>query len=172
MGVYPYNFTTMKKHIKSIAFVFGALIIMGCSSDEKDRSAPVITLMEPHADEAFAPGSEIHFEANFSDNEQLASYKIDIHYGGDHTHGRNAALGEEHEYEQWDFEQVYPLSGRTMDVHRDIPIPTMINGKPIKQGEYHFGVYALDAAGNQSLVFRDIYIMDGASGGGHDHGRN
>ena len=164
----------MKTPFKNLALAFGTILFVACSSDDKDSVAPVITLIEPHVDEVFEPGEEIHFEANFTDNVQLASYKIDIHYGGDHTHGRGVALGEghDHEYEKWDFEQVYPLSGRTMDVHRDIPIPTMINGKPIKRGEYHFGVYALDAAGNQSLVFRDIYILDDHDHGGHGHGGN
>jgi hypothetical protein len=162
---------------------YGLSILLGtamisCSSDDdapRDSVAPIITLNEPFEDEIIAPGGEVHFDADFTDNEALQSYKIDIHYAGDgHSH-RPITFDEDHDHgEEWAFEITGMISGTSANAHMHIDVPTMIehDGEmhPIKKGAYHFSVFALDAAGNQSLVVRDIFIEDHDHD--HDHDQN
>lgn len=153
------------KNIKILSAIFcSSLLILSCDKDDdaKDTTPAVVTISEPGNEEAFAPGSEIHFEAVFSDNVQLASYKVDIHFNGDgHAHKLLANTEETHEV--WDFEYTNKLYGKSQKVHEHFDVPTLVNGKPIEEGEYHFGVYVIDAAGNQSVVWKKIDIMTGAA---------
>ena len=58
-----------------------------CDSEEIDTAKPQILLSEPAEEEAYAPGSAIHFVVTLSDNVALASYKVNIHGAFDgHTH--------------------------------------------------------------------------------------
>lgn len=152
---------------KSIYFflaLFTTFIITSCSSDDDggtDTVPPTIAIIEPHDHDEFEPGETMHVEIQFADNVALASYKIDIHYAGDgHSHDARD------EYEEWDFELQGTLSGTSQTIHAEIEIPEMIDGHHIREGEYHFGVYAIDAAGNQSVVWIKIEIDDHAH---HDH---
>lgn len=142
---------------------FAAITIVSCSNDDDniDTVPPAIQIVEPHAHEEFEAGHAIHAEIIFSDNEALASYKIDIHYAGDgHSHGFTD------DFEEWDYEQEGTLQGSDYTLHANIDIPEEINGKPIQEGEYHFGVFCIDAAGNQNVVWRIIVIGEHD---GHDH---
>ncbi len=88
---------------KSNAFFLMSLILLGaatfvsCEKEEVDNEKPVIRLIAPEEDEAIRPGSDIHFEVEFSDNVGLASYKVNIHGAFDgHTHSaavQGTALG-------------------------------------------------------------------------------
>ncbi len=157
------------KNIKILSTIFcSSLLILSCDKDDdaKDTTPAVVTISEPHNEDAFAPGSEIHFDALFVDNVGLASYKVDIHFNGDgHAHKSNASaidpIIEPIELEPWDFEKTGKLVGKSQEVHEHFQVPTLVNGKPIKEGEYDFGVYVIDAAGNQSVVWRKIDIMTG-----------
>jgi hypothetical protein len=140
----------------SFAMVF---LFISCSSDDEvlDTIAPGISILEPHDHEEFEPGETMHVEIIFTDNVQLASYKIDIHYAGDgHTHGVVPFSNSV----EWTFVAEGVLTGNAYTLHADIEIPTMINGSPIKEGDYHFGVFALDAAGNETVVWIEIEVGD------------
>lgn len=149
----------MKNIIFKLSLVL-VFIFVSCSSDDDnvlDTVAPGITIVEPHDHEEFEPGETIHVEINFTDNVQLASYKIDIHYAGDgHTHG----VVPFDSNVEWTYIEEGDLTGTAFTLHAHIDIPTTINGSPIKEGDYHFGVFALDAAGNETVVWIEIEVGD------------
>ncbi len=131
--------------------------LMGCSQDDVDTEKPVIEVKEPHDHAEFHPGDEIHVDIEFSDNVGLKEFKIDIHYGGDHSH---KSLLDEIE---WSFLHIEAIDGRNKHVHMHIDIP-----HNAKHGEYHFLVYCTDQAGNEAMVALEIEIED-EHGHGHEH---
>lgn len=158
----------MKTRLKLILPVFvSALFFTACNNDDDvvDTQKPVIAISEPHDDEDIAPGGELHFEALFTDNVELASYKIEIHEAfDDHSHGYNKSS---HQSNPWSYSQVFQIpAGLTRhEAVQHIDVPLMINGNPISEGVYHFGVYVTDRAGNEEQAFLDIHI----EAGDHDH---
>jgi hypothetical protein len=133
----------------------------GCKEDG-DAEKPVIYLEEPaEGDELQIGGANgVHFEAEFSDNENLASYKVDIHPNFDgHTHTRSTS-------ETVDFElnQSWLISGKNASIHHhEIKIPE--NATP---GDYHLMVYCTDAAGNESHIAVNV-VLSHEAGEEHEH---
>jgi len=146
-------------HIIVLGFIT-LLLIVSCNKgdqDAVDTEKPVIVLNRPQEGDIFKPGSEIHFDADFSDNVALGSYKIDIHSASDgHIHGRATV----NETTEWRYVRTFELESglKNTHVHEHISIPVQVQGIPIKQGHYHFGVYLIDHAGNQQQVFVEIEI--------------
>lgn len=142
-----------------ILLIVGLLFVFnGCSADEIDTESPEISILSPDNEQHFHPGEIIRFEAIFSDDMELSQFKIDIHYGGDHTH--KSTLSDEAE---WSYDHIGDLSGREQHLKLDIDIPGHA-----KHGEYHFIVFCTDMAGNQSWTGVDIFIEDD-DGDDHDH---
>src|SRR5690554_421894 len=129
-----------------------SLISVSCSNDDSqtDTQKPSIALITPQDEQVFEAGEQIHVQANFTDNVALASYKIDIHYAGD---GHQHRTLSEDENQQWAYETTGSLSGTSDTIHIDILIPT-----DAEEGHYHFGVYAVDASGNQQVVWSEIEV--------------
>ncbi|MFO7721139.1 MAG: DUF4625 domain-containing protein [Gillisia sp.] len=149
-----------------LTLIVAAVFLTSCSSDDdaRDTEKPTISIMEPHNDEEIAPGGELHFEAIFTDNVALASYKIEIHDDFDvHTH---SILKSSDNLNPWSFEQVFqiPAGQRSFEAVHHIDIPTMINGQAISEGTYHLGIYVTDTSGNEEQAFLTIHIEDD-----HDH---
>ncbi|MGQ1785013.1 MULTISPECIES: DUF4625 domain-containing protein [unclassified Saccharicrinis] len=157
--------------MKKILFVLPIFIFVfvACSSsDEVDTTKPTIELMKPVDGEAFHPGDKIEFICNFSDNDELASYKVDIHSAFD-SHAHSAIQlksgAEEDHGEAWDYENTWTFEDglSTASVsHQEMVIPVTILhegvSEEVAEGHYHLGVYCLDAAGNQSEFFIEIEI--------------
>ena len=61
---------------------------------------------------------------------------------------------------EWSHIEEGTITGTAYTLHAHIDIPTTINGSPIKEGDYHFGVFALDAAGNETVVWIKIEVGD------------
>ena len=157
----------MKKSILYIATI-ASLFIASCSSNDGDvdNQKPEIVLLEPHDHEGFQPGSEIHIQGIITDNVALGSYKIEIHGADDnHTHARLSSANI-----QFTYEQTFTVDQNTqvIELDHEIQIPETINGLPIANGHYHVGIFALDKAGNQQQVFKEIYIGNDADE--HNHG--
>ncbi|MEQ8474112.1 MAG: DUF4625 domain-containing protein [Marinoscillum sp.] len=133
----------MKRSILSLGLL-SMLFLVACEGDEVvDITAPTITLEEPEAGESFAAGGDIHFDALFEDDEELATFNLTIHDNFDgHSHGRIAVS-------PFAFDQSFPLTGKSQDVHEEIEIEVDATAGP-----YHFIVEAIDAAGN-STSFED-----------------
>ena len=140
-----------------VLLIFSSFVFVAC--DDDNTEAPVIELISPAEKDTLRIGGNVHLEMNLSANEMLASYKIDIHKE-DGPHGTKAGvsgniLGENN---KWD------VSGyKNKHVHNDeIVIP-----KGVEEGEYHFMVYCLDAAGNESYMVRNVILSH--TGGEIDH---
>jgi hypothetical protein len=136
-----------------------------CSEDgedgkDGDTTKPVINLIEPENDDTLQIGGTIHFDAEFSDNEMLASYKVDIHNNFD-NHGH--ATKQTAETVAFEYIKTWPLSKKNEKIHHhEIAIPE--NATP---GEYHLMIYCTDAAGNESYIAVDVELSREA--GEHEH---
>lgn len=124
-------------------------LFASCNNDDNnnvvDTQKPVITIVSPADEAMFTTGSTIHAELKFSDNQELASYKIDIHSAEGHSHHKHS--------EHWNYEFSGSLSGKNDEKHLDIMIP-----EEVTAGHYHFGVYAIDKTGNQDVVWIEIEV--------------
>ncbi|GEM_PF-1212183 len=165
-----FNFINMNNKFLSMLVLALAVFTYSCSSDDDgvmDTEDPVIMLNTPEDRAQFQPGEEIHIDVDFTDNVALSSYKIDIHWAGDgHSH-RLVPMHDDHDHdhgEQFDFEETGELSGTEDHIHMHIEVP-----ENAMHGPYHLGVIALDAAGNETTVFRDIAIGDYDFDHDHDH---
>ncbi|MBP5703167.1 MAG: DUF4625 domain-containing protein [Paludibacteraceae bacterium] len=149
-------------------FVLSAIMCVSfsaCDEDEADTTKPVITLDEPEDGDSLRIGESVHFEADFSDDEALGSYLIEIHNNFDgHNHKVSSTRAEE--TVPFSLKKSYDLSNlrNTHVHHHDIVIPE--NATP---GAYHLVVYCTDAAGNQSMVARDIILSLDAESHHHHH---
>jgi len=142
----------MKTHkLFFTALLLTGLAYAGCSkNDDNDSTKPVITLNSPEEGEIIYAGTDtsiICLNATFSDNEKLKQYKINIHNAAGHGHKNGNNL--------WDTTIVQPLDGRSRDVDFDI---NLANFNIADTADYHFMVYCLDEAGNESMVYRTIEV--------------
>lgn len=177
----------MKKNVLFLTslILLGTAAFTSCEKDDVDNEKPVIRLIAPEEDEEIRPGSDIHFDVEFSDNVALASYKVNIHGAFDgHTH--SATLSTRAEEEGEPFERTWlesefialgdePIAGkRSVTVHHHhivIPETITVDGveKPIKEGHYHFMVHCIDEAGLETFVAREIVISSEADEHDHHH---
>ena len=163
----------MKTRLIYLFSITASLIFASCSDDDDsviDTEAPEISIIEPHNEEEIAPGGEIHFEALFTDNIELASYKVEIHNAfDDHTH--SAVKQEEHQDNPWSYSEVFNIeAGQTsFETVHHIAVPEEFKGEHISEGHYHFGVFVTDAAGNESQAFLELHIEGDHDDHDHDH---
>ena len=144
-------------------FVLSAIMCVSfsaCDEEDADTTKPVITLDEPEDGDSLRIGESVHFECDFSDDEALGSYLIEIHNNFD-GHGHKTRADETVPFS---IKKSYDLNNlrNTHVHHHDIVISD--NATP---GAYHLVVYCTDAAGNQSMVARDIILSHDAES--HDH---
>jgi hypothetical protein len=143
-----------------------SFLFASCDNDNGDTTKPVINLEEPADGDILQIGHSVHFEGEFSDNEALASYRVNIHDNFD-NHGTHRSGGGE-DVVPFAFDSTWVISGKNLPFHHhDIEIPeTNKEGKAYAEGNYHFIVYCVDVAGNTSLVERDVVLSHEA---GEDH---
>ncbi|MDR2383688.1 MAG: DUF4625 domain-containing protein [Prevotellaceae bacterium] len=153
--------TIIKISVICLTAIFFLSLTACDKSDKSDTTKPVITLIEPAEDDVLQIGSDVHFEAEFEDDEMLASYKVNIHPNfDDHSH---AVTKSESETVDFEFDKSWTISGKNAAIHHhDIVIPE--NATP---GHYHLMVYCIDAAGNESYIAVDIELSH--DGEEHDH---
>lgn len=161
--------------------VFGALLVaitaatfVSCSDDDNDSEKPVISNVDPIEGEILQIGNEhgVHLEMDLSDNEALASYKIDIHNNFDgHTHKASVDDSAAFAYtKSWT-----DIQGKKNAHihHHEITIPSTVTvqgvEKPVRTGKYHFVIYCLDNAGNESVLSRNISLYYTDPSHDHDH---
>ena len=172
----------MKTKYSILLLLAAAIAFSGCESDDIDTRKPQIVLSEPAEEEAYAPGSAIHFVVTLSDNVALASYKVNIHGAFDgHTHSAvhpsltRATDAEPHPIERTWMESEFialgedPIAGKQQVIinHRLMEIPDSIEGRPVKEGYYHLTVYCDDSSGQESFIAREVEITHEA--GEHLH---
>lgn len=146
--------------------IFTALIIsllfVSCNDDDVDTSKPSIEVIKPaEGSRHFHQGDSFDFEAIFTDNIALKSYKVEVHWGDEHDHEAVMKSTKE-EYVKWEDEWSDELKQEKEDraVISGIVVPE--NAEP---GKYHLGVYCIDQANNQSEMFIDLEVEEE----GHEH---
>lgn len=137
-------------------------LIYSCNTDDLDTTAPIISVDSPAEDAEYYLGDTIIFTCTFSDDVELGSYKIDIHYNTDgHSHEKSTLYAMEETpfsySNSWEFD---PSLKESKVEHSEIILPDSINGQPVAHGAYHFGVYCSDAAGNENSIFIDFHIEE------------
>ncbi len=162
----------MKRRNSVIILLFAALTAFtSCEKELNDSEKPVIVLSSPVEDAEIRPGSTLHFEMTLSDNEALASYKVNIHGAFDgHEHSASATTRVS-EYAQ-PFERTWlesdfialgeePIAGkkRVTIHHHLMQVPDSIGGRPVKEGHYHLTLYCTDAEGQESFLTREVLIL-------------
>lgn len=168
----------MKKIIfTSLVMTLSALSLVSCKKESLDVEGPKIKLVAPAEDAVLKPGSEVHFEVEFADNEALGSYKVNIHDAAGHTHQHATTrapqdvVAFEKTWQESEFVKAgqEAIAGKkNAHVHHHlIKIPADIDGKKLKEGHYHFGVFCTDKAGNETKLWSEIVIS--YSGEAHDH---
>jgi hypothetical protein len=152
----------------SIICLMAVFSFLFVSCDDGDTTKPVINLEEPADGDTLQIGNSVHFEGEFSDNEALASYRVNIHDNFD-DHGSHRSSTLEVEPVPFAFDSVWVISGKNFPIHHhDIFIPqTDKDGQPYAEGKYHFIVYCADVAGNISLVEKDV-VLSHEAGEHHD----
>lgn len=137
--------------MKISGFLFAVLLSIGFFACGVDDLPPSIQFPDDEIYTSKFMGDSIHVTINFTDNEALNQFKIDIHSNHDgHNHGK-----PQDALEKWDSLIVGSLSGTADAIDFYVPIP-----KGNLPGPYHFTVYCLDKNGNESssnfpLLFKD-----------------
>ncbi len=167
----------MKKVFFTTVMAISAFVFLSCEKKSIDAERPVIKLIAPEEEEGIKPGADIHFDLELTDNVALGSYKVNIHPNFDghhHAVARGANVNDGGFNKTWEEKEFIakgeePVKGKKSAKihHHHIVIPREINGKPIKEGEYHFMVHCTDMAGNDNYVARNIIISSGAEE--HEH---
>ncbi len=141
----------MKTPLYFSAIFFAAIIAFsGCKKDDQDNEKPTITLNSPVEGEVILAGTDtsiICLNAVFSDDVQLKEYKINIHNAAGHGHKSTLAT--------WDTTIIHSLDGKSRIVDFDIDLSHFNRADTAR---YHYMVYCLDQAGNESMVYRTIEI--------------
>lgn len=140
-----------------------SLFLTSCDKDEKaDVTKPVIKLNAPKEGAVLKIGSKhgVHLDMDLEDDVMLKSFKIDVHNNFDNHSHTKAGDGTV----AFSFNKTYDISGKKQhhEHNHDIKIPE--NAKP---GKYHLMIYCLDAAGNESMVERNVVLSH--DGDDHDH---
>ncbi len=156
----------MKKLLFILPIIVFAFVACNDDDDDVDTTKPTIDIKKPANETEFHLGDKIEFECNFTDNVELASYKVDIHNNfDDHTHEHSAQLKSESEEEEghpWEYIKEGSLEGASDEVTLEITIPETVvhdgNEEEVAAGHYHLGVFCLDKAGNENVVWIEIDI--------------
>lgn len=145
-------------NIFPIAFMALALLA-SCEKNDADTQKPQIEVISPAEEQQIRLGDAIVFNVKFSDNEELKSYKVDIHSNFDaHTH----KLGAVNDSVAWTFQKSwdFPAGMSQMQIqHQEIVVPAVISEHPVSRGEYHITIYCTDASGNEHWMALPIDVV-------------
>ncbi len=145
-----------------------AALFIACK-DDGDTTLPVIVLNSPAEEARLHIGEEFDLDMDLSDNEMLASYKVEIHdafdgHEHDHDHDHSRSTGAEEDV-VFNYERSWNIPGqKSADIHHEIAIPD--NAVP---GHYHLIVHCLDAANNEIYVAREIILVHEGEEDEHEH---
>lgn len=149
----------MKKHFFN-SFVILATLVLGLTScnDSGDSTDPTIEIVSPINEDEVHLGDTLTVRLNLSDNEALASYKVEIHYNDGHVHTKQSSV----EPIRFTYNKTFgDVAGKkNAEVSVDIIIPETIDNIPVKEGGYHLGIYCLDSSKRQSEKFIEIDLVN------------
>ena len=148
-----------------------AVTVVSCSPNiNSDSEAPMIENLEIiNLDSVnkivFPVETNVQFSANFIDNQELGSYKFDIHFAGDghkHSHIDNKKAATP--TSEWNFTK----NGEQSGTEQKITFTRKIHFKDkegaildivANSGPYHCVVYAVDKAGNSASFIQREFII-------------
>jgi hypothetical protein len=139
-------------YLKHTSFILiMSLFVAAAGCRKPDDTRPDMNVITPSKNQTYVAGNEIEFHAVFTDNKELAEYKIDIHDNFD---------GHQHNVQSQAWQEVIigELSGKEETVKRNIVIPSSAT-----PGPYHFDVKCIDKAGNESRYLSIEIIIIGKS---------
>ncbi|NLR94609.1 DUF4625 domain-containing protein [Flammeovirga agarivorans] len=155
------------------------IMLFSCNNDEDISPKPQISNFSvsdghhhhgAHEGTIIIAGEEAIIDADLEGNK-LSTVKLDIHWGEGHEHSIT------HDEDSipwatniiWQFgvndgltpEGVYPNNHQ---LHEHIDIPSMVEGLPIKEGNYHFLLHLWDQDGNETQSVLNVEIISN-----HEH---
>jgi hypothetical protein len=131
----------------------GLLIILlsagGCKKPDTEKPVINTFLINQEQHEVKVPASStIVLEATFTDNDNLKTYKVDIHDGFDgHGHGKT------NNYQRFSYQNAFPIEGTNAEETQEIDLP-----QNAAAGPYHCILRVLDDAGNEGQ-FAEIDLL-------------
>ena len=157
-------------YLLPVVFFITGVVLLSCNKEEKtkDTTGPEIILHAPEEGEKLVINDEngVHLEVDFLDLGGLESYSVDIHSAFD-NHKHSANVRGEHtstirgEEEPFVYKNSWTFDGKQVSAHvhqHDIKILEK-EGKKIKPGKYHFGIYAVDKNGCESHIYRTVELV-------------
>ncbi|WP_405604928.1 DUF4625 domain-containing protein [Polaribacter sp. Asnod1-A03] len=159
----------MKFTLKYFYFLSILTLITACSGSDNieiDEEKPTISVDYtegfPQGCTSLTRGETYDFRAMVTDNQELASYSIDIHHNFDHhTHDDQTAVCSLEDIKNainpLIFIENYSIEGSLMnyEINVSITIP-----EDIDTGDYHCAFSVTDATGWQSRTSVDIKIIE------------
>lgn len=115
-----------------------------------DNTKPVISLISPANYLVYKLGNSIALEVDFSDNQELKSYKVEIR--------KSLKVIETSD---WVYSNSWSIpAGKTSfkAKHSEIIIPTTVTGKQTTTGNYNIVLTCYDSSGNESNTTATITI--------------
>ena len=135
-----------------------AMTLWACKDKNKkdepktDQQKPTIEISAPAANAEILQNAQLEIVAILTDNVELESYKVDIHYvtAGD-TH-----KGTGDQEVEWDYTTEAQVNAglKTYDLNLFTKVPS--NAKP---GNYHLLIRAMDAAGNENEEYIEFKVV-------------
>ncbi|MCK5781272.1 MAG: DUF4625 domain-containing protein [Flavobacteriales bacterium] len=143
------------------SIVFVSFLLSSCTkSVNSDSEAPLIDDLSIKDDNSvekveYSIKSNINFSARFRDNENLGSYKFDIHFAGDgHKHLAPIEQKKAVNLIDWGFTEYDNFEGTDNTISFSRKVDT-----EAKAGPYHCVVYATDDAGNYATYKMTKFIV-------------
>ena len=129
------------RSLKSIPFLFliGLLVLTGCQ--EEDKENPRVTVLSPAVSSNYHFGDEVHVEALFEDDKELASYTMWVgDINGDPIPG-------------FSFEEEGGASGKSQTVHSVVILPDSLD-----TSLWFLHYTLMDAAGKTGSTFHLLHV--------------
>jgi len=159
----------MNKYLVFVILIF--LAITSCSHQiNSDSEEPIIEdlqIVNPDSinNVVFPAGTNVKFSARFIDNQELGSYKFDIHFAGDgHRHTHIDPKKATSSTAEWDFTKNGSIDGtdQVVSFNRKINFKDedgVVLDVVANSGPYHCVVYAVDEAGNSASFIQKKFLI-------------
>ncbi|WP_067147903.1 DUF4625 domain-containing protein [Pseudotamlana agarivorans] len=159
----------MKLVFKSISLFALIISLVACSSDDdtqKDEQKPTISINYsngfPQVCDELKRGETYNFRALVTDNQELASYSIDIHHNFDHhTHDDQEGTCElepkKDPVNPLIYMENFSIEGAKTEYEINIPITIPADADT---GNYHCAYSVTDQTGWQARTSVDIKIVE------------
>lgn len=156
---------SLKRIVKQSLVILVVITLLGifsqCKKEDGDKETPKIELISPVNCDSVWKGEFLHFEAKFTDNEELAKYAIDIVENFDHQSYGSSDQGCEQEPEKTPFNPYkyvsvndIPPGQKEFTAKQDIIIPESVD-----TGDYLFIVHLQDKRGLKSFYSVSVKIV-------------